>query len=64
MAFNNTVAKQKVERNTYTSGDKGSLSALILRVTINSVAHGRSSLPPGQLVWVSWGGVGEKHDGV
>lgn len=56
VAFNNTVAKQKVERNTYTSGVKSSLSALILRVTINSVAHGGSSLPSGQLG-------GQKHGG-
>lgn len=47
-ALNNTVAKQKVERNTYTSGDKSSLSALILRVTINTGAPGRRALPPGQ----------------
>lgn len=49
IAFNNTVTKQKVERNTYTSGDKSSLSALIPPVTINTGAHGRSPLPPGQL---------------
>ncbi|GAA6082303.1 uncharacterized [Tachysurus ichikawai] len=46
--FNNTATKQKAERkNTYTSGDKSSLSALILTVTINTTAHGRSALTPG-----------------
>lgn len=49
VAFNNAVAKQKVERNTYTSGDKSSLSALISQVTIKRVAHSRRSRPSGQL---------------